>query len=242
MQTMKKILLLMMTTLAIAGCSNEEQNNPVPEEVTVNIDYDFWESGSMSRSGADLYTNFYNKYIKTKLLTPTTYTLSLSTKDVPKPTTINGYWGNKDGIRLLEGTYNIYGTSVPANSNASIDTLSMSFSEKVAITKETTSITLTAKHSSFMLIFDASNTTSIEYTTYVKANNIYKTYNLNKKDDIYYIFLSEEIGASDKIVITRKNKKQVTIYLYGLPFEKGKYYYFNDVTNSFDIPTMTEGN
>lgn len=41
MQTMKKILLLMMTTLAITGCSNEEQDNLVPEEVTVNIDYDF---------------------------------------------------------------------------------------------------------------------------------------------------------------------------------------------------------
>lgn len=237
---MKKILLLMMTTLAIAGCSNEEQNNPVPEEVTVNIDYDFWESGSMSRSGADLYTNFYNKYIKTKLLTPTTYTLSLSTKDVPKPTTINGYWGNKDGIRLIEGTYNIYGTSNPISSKASIDTLSMSFSEKVAITKETTSITLTAKHSSFMLIFDASNTTSIEYSAYI--NSIYTTYNLNKKDDIFYIFISKDIQESDKIIITRKNKKQITINLYGLPFEKGKYYYFNDVTNSFDIPPMTEGN
>lgn len=75
---MKKILLLMMTTLAITGCSNEEQDNLVPEEVTVNIDYDFWESGSMSRSGVDLYTNFYNKYVKTKLLTPTTYSLSLT--------------------------------------------------------------------------------------------------------------------------------------------------------------------
>lgn len=240
MQTMKKILLLVMTTLAIAGCSNEEQNNLVPEEVTVNIDYDFWESGSMSRSGADLYTNFYNKYIKTKLLTPTTYTLALSTKDVPKSTTINGYWGNKDGIRLLEGTYNIYGTSNPISSKASIDTLSMSFSEKVAITKETTSITLTAKHSSFMLIFDASNTTSIDYSGYLHGG--YGTYSLAKKDDIFYIFISKDIEESDKIVITRKAKKQVTINLYGLPFEKGKYYYFNDVTNSFDIPPMTEGN
>lgn len=58
----------MMTTLAITGCSNEEQDNLVPEEVTVNIDYDFWESGSMSRSGVDLYTNFYNKYVKTKVI------------------------------------------------------------------------------------------------------------------------------------------------------------------------------
>nr|DAZ23535.1 MAG TPA: lipoprotein [Caudoviricetes sp.] len=237
---MKKILLLMMTTLAITGCSNEEQDNLVPEEVTVNIDYDFWESGSMSRSGVDLYTNFYNKYVKTKLLTPTTYSLSLSTKDMPKPTTINGYWGNKDGIRLVEGTYNIYGTSIPTSSEASIDTLSMSFNEKVTITKETTSITLTAKHSSFMLIFDASNAISIEYSGYLHGG--FGTYSLNKKDEIYYIFLSKDIEASDQIVVTRKNKKKVIINLDGLSFEKGKYYYFNDVTNSFDIPPMTEGN
>ncbi len=91
-----------------------------------------------------------------------------------------------------------------------------------------------------MLIFDASNTTSIEYSGYL--GNIHSTCSLNKKDEIYYIFLSKDIEASDQIVVTRKNKKKVIINLYGLSFEKGKYYYFNDVTNSFDIPPMTEGN
>lgn len=27
-----------------------------------------------------------------------------------------------------------------------------------------------------------------------------------------------------------------------IPFEKGKYYYFNDIDNSFNIPPMEEGN
>ncbi len=99
---------------------------------------------------------------------------------------------------------------------------------------------MTAKHSSFMLIFDASNTISIEYSGYLHGG--FGTYSLNKKDEIYYIFLSKDIEASDQIVVTRKNKKKVIINLYGLSFKKGKYYYFNDVTNSFDIPPMTEGN
>lgn len=240
MQTMKKILLLMMTTLAIAGCSNEEQDNLVPEEVTVNIDYDFWESGSMSRSGADLYTNFYNKYIKTKLLTPTTYSLLLKTKDMSQATQVNGYWGTTDGIRLIEGTYDITGGAVPKETGADIDTLAMSFNEKVTITKETTAITLTAVHASYMLIFDASNTTSIQYSGYVYSTN--RTYNLKKIDNIFYAFVGRSPETKDKIVITRNDNSKITINLYGLTFEKGKYYYFNDVTNSFDIPPMTEGN
>jgi len=77
-----------------------------------------------------------------------------------------------------------------------------------------------------MLIFDASNTISIEYSGYLHGG--FGTYSLNKKDEIYYIFLSKDIEASDQIVVTRKNKKKVIINLYGLSFKKGKYYYFNE--------------
>ena len=56
-----------------------------------------------------------------------------------------------------------------------------------------------------MLIFDASNTISIEYSGYLHGG--FGTYSLNKKDEIYYIFLSKDIEASDQIVVTRKNSK-----------------------------------
>lgn len=234
-----KLLMALISFLAI-GCSNEEQENLVAQEVVVNFDYAFWESGSMTKAGADLYSDFYNKYIQTKLLTPTTYSLTFGTQDTPKPTSMQGYWDTKDGVRLLEGTYNVKGSSAPKHTNEYIDSLAISFNEKITITKETTSITLTANYSSYMLIFDAANTQSVEYCGYM--NGIYQTYSLKKIDNIFYAFIHREPEESDKIIITRRNKSVITIHPYGLSFEKGKYYYFNDITNSFNIPPMEGGN
>ncbi len=237
---MRSKLLMALATFIVIGCSNEEPENRLPQEVVVNFDYNFWESGSMTKAGADLYSDFYNKYIKTKLLTPTSYSLTLGTKDTPKATTMEGYWDTKDGVRLLEGIYNVKGFSAPKHTNQYIDSLALSFNEKVTITKETTSIKLTANYTSYMLIFDAANTQSIEYCGYM--NGIYQTYSLKKVDNIFYAFIHREAESNDKIVITRKNKSVITINPYGLSFEKGKYYYFNDTTNSFNIPSMEGGN
>lgn len=238
----KKLLFMSLVTLMIVGCSgNDGEDDFVAQEVTVNIDYSLWESGSMTKSGESLYTDFYNKYIKTKLLTPTSYSLSFKGKDISKASTINGYWKNKDGIRFTEGAYDVTGVSSPKSTKMYVDSIALSFNEKVNITKETTSITLTAIYASYMLIFDAVDIKSIEYSEY--TNNIYSTYNLKKVDNIFYVFINHEPKENDKIVITRNSNinSTVEINLYGTPFEKGKYYYFNDVTNSFDIPPMEGG-
>ena len=42
--------------------------------------------------------------------------------------------------------------------------------------------------------------------------------------------------------INRKDGNEIVIYFNGLRFSIGKYYYFNDLTNSFDIPPMESGN
>lgn len=44
------------------------------------------------------------------------------------------------------------------------------------------------------------------------------------------------------LVVTRNDGQKSNINLVDIPFEKGKYYYFNDMTNSFDIPKMESGN
>lgn len=193
----------------------------------------------MTKSGESLYTDFYNKYIKTKQLTPVSYSLSFGTKDMAKPSIVKGYWKNKDGVRLMEGTYDVTGTSTPTG-KAINDSIALSFNEKVAITNETSSITLTAKYSSYMLMFDAANIKSINYSGYI--NGAHSSHNLNKLDDIFYVFIHHEPEDADKIEITRNDNSTVEINLLGLPLEKGKYYYFNDVTNSFDIPPMEGGN
>ena len=97
-----------------------------------------------------------------------------------------------------------------------------------------------------MLIFDTNNTKSIEYNygTYDGIEGYY--INLPKSDNIYYMFieklLNEGNPAANRITIHRNSGVTSTIYISKTPFENGKYYYFNDITNSFDIPPMEEGN
>ena len=55
-------------------------------------------------------------------------------------------------------------------------------------------------------------------------------------------FSHDENEGRDMIVTKQNNGGGETIYLNELPFEIGKYYYFNEVTNSFNIPAMEEGN
>lgn len=237
---MRKLLFLSLVILMAFGCSNEEQENLPPQEVTVNIDYAFWESGSMTKAGADLYADFYEKYIKTKLITPKNYSLGFKNKETNAIASIKGKWDNKDGIKLLEGEYEITGTSSPVSVNK-LDTLYMSFNETVTINNNTANITLTAKHNSYMLLFDKENIKSIEYSAYDGSRQ--RRYEIGYLDDVYYMFINNLLGGKeDYLTITRNNDVSSTIHLTNIPFEKGKYYYFNDITNSFDIPPMTEGN
>lgn len=61
-------------------------------------------------------------------------------------------------------------------------------------------------------------------------------------DNIFYAFFNEDfLGHSSKIYVFRNNTNSI-IELDDIPFEKGKYYYFNDIDNSFNIPPMEEGN
>ena len=43
-------------------------------------------------------------------------------------------------------------------------------------------------------------------------------------------------------IVIKRNDSSSSINLDNVPFEKGKYYYFNDILNSFDIPPMESGN
>ena len=88
---MKKIASLLLLALCLVSCSNQEEPT-IQEEVNLDLDFTFVESGSMARStGAEVYNDFYEKYIKTKVLTPTTYSLTFKHKETGARSTINGY-------------------------------------------------------------------------------------------------------------------------------------------------------
>ena len=241
---MKKFLMLGLLALVMCGCSDEEVT-PTPKEVTLCLDYKFTESGNMSRSGESIYSSFHEKYVKPRVLTPKTYTLVFENLETGATSHQQGTWGNKEGIRLHTGEYKVTGESKPymEDNGVCIDSLTLKFEENITITESMTTLTLQAKHDSYMMFFDKEGKKHVDYKY---SNDGWDGTKLNLKsvDNIYYCFLSNT-----------SNYKQHSIYIYDMndnlkvsfnfqatPFEKGKYYYFNDVTNTFNIPPMENGN
>ena len=241
------MMLIIASTLWLASCNNNAEPY-VPQEVEFSLDYTFVESGSMTRAtGAEVYNEFYEKYVKTKQLTPTTYSLTFTNQKTGATATINGRWDKKDGIRLPEGTYNVKGKSTPSEIEFTewSDSVYLTFDEIVTLKKDDTQLTLTAIYDSFLLIFDKENTTNISCECRNISNSTKKK--VISDENIYWIFMQQTYLENYKnndfyLVITRNDKKRSYIDLINIPFEKGKYYYFNDMTNTFDIPPMESGN
>ncbi len=240
---MKKFLLTIAIAFAFLSCSEESPIEQSPKEVEVSLDYSFIESGCMTRVGNSVYTEFYNKYVKTKLLTPKNFELIFKNKETGAVATIKGNWNKKHFFKLITGEYEVIGKSHPttAYSMSCLDSLYLSFKEDVTITTATEGITLTANYDSYMLLFDQRDKTQIEYCYGGGGTALTENTDLKTIDDIYYAFFCQLRGNINNIRITR-NKEISNIVLNDIPFEKGKYYYFNDINNSFNIPPMGEGN
>lgn len=158
---------------------------------------------------------------------------------------ISGKWGEKNMIRLMEGSYDVTGYARPSSYNQTgIDTLSLSFEETITIVPNTTALTLNAQYDSYLLMFDASTIEKIQYYYNNESNVIHgNKIHLPKGDDICYMFVKDFYGAKiNTVQITRKNSKFTEVDLKNIPLEKGKWYYFNDLTESFDLPKMESGN
>lgn len=243
---MKKLIVMMMLAMAMTAsmtsCSSQtDEPTPTPEEVSVKLDYALFEQGSMSRSGESLYDSFYNSYIKTKQIAPKTYNLQFRNENGAVIAEMVGAWDNDDAIRLLEGKYRVSGDSEPKAASTigkvASDSLTLMFKEEVNISKATTTLTLKAQYDCFLLLFDASSISNIKI-----EKSAYGSTECAKTEDngLYYIFITDKTGLS--LQIKRTNNALISIDLNTLAFEKGKYYYFSDLTNSFDIDPMESGN
>ncbi len=250
---MLSMLLLVSAVLGLTfvSCSKEDAVGKNPREVNVILDYTFRESGNMSRAThTEVYDQFYESYIKTKLLTPKLYSLTFKNKATEKNVlTISGHWGEKTAVRLPEGEYTIIGQSRPVEKETYYgyeypsDTVYLTFNETVKIEEGMTNLALTAIYDSFLLLFDTDNTSKISMSgpgsnkNLTKDNNIYWLF----VRDISYRLSSGSSTGTYSLSLTRNNGDLIDIPLVGLSFEKGKYYYFNDLLNSFDVPKMESG-
>lgn len=236
----------MMGLLALALCScSKEDVDTTPKEVNLSLDFTFEESGNMTRSGESIYSSFHDKYIKTHTLTPNTYTLVFENIETGATSHQQGTWGKKEGIKLYAGKYKVSGESKPymEDNGICIDSLTMRFEENITITEDMTKLTLQAKHDSYMMFFDKANKKHIDYK-YTNDGWDGAILNLKSTDEIYYCFISNTSNYKQHIIYTYDTNDilKVSFNFQTTPFEKSKYYYFNDVTNSFDIPPMESGN
>ncbi len=257
---MKNFLALGLLALALCGCSKEEVETS-PEEVELKLNYTFTESGSMTRAGSDVYNAFYEKHIKTKELTPKTYSLRFINKTTGNlALEVDGSWGDNNVVKLPSGTYTVAGTSYPiieGYEGVPADSVYMRFGEEITIKEDMNELLLNAKYDCYLLLFDKSNATSINYNSaynYTTGSKV-KSLSLSFDENNYWLFVHREnyyftdvennitnSYSNRSIDINRKNNDITTIYFAGLDFELGKYYYFNDTTSSFDIPPMESGN
>ena len=56
-----------------------------------------------------------------------------------------------------------------------------------------------------------------------------------------FMIIYELLSIGRNYISISRDGKSSSIELDDMPFEKGKYYYFNDISNSFDIPPMEAG-
>ena len=235
------ILALSAVLFAAAACNKSQPQEP-PVEVEFSLDYHFVESGSMTKSGEEIYSNFYEKYVKTKQLTPRTFTLKFKNVETGATSTFNGIWDKAHTVKMTTGEYEVTGESFPQMNygHFNLDSLYICFDETVVITEATKSLNLTAKYDSWLLMFDKGDKDNIHYT----INETYsdKSVDLKILDDVYYSFFNTLDISEDNTLKISRGKFVSEIKMNAIPFEKGKYYYFNDTSNSFDIPPMESGN
>lgn len=243
---MKKVFTMICALCAFVLCScsssGDEPAAPVEKkEVTFVLSFEL-DGKSMSRATNDeVYESFYKDMIASKKLIPDNYELSFKNKETGASYDFKGKWSENDMITLLEGKYTVTGICHDKKTNHFQERVSLKFEEDVELKESSTKITLKAIYDSFLIFFNKSNIKSLEYCSNVESkymNPIEFTYK-----DCFYLF-SRSFKDTYHLYIQgkRTNGSSFIVYTYDVPFENGKYYFFNDATSSFDIPKMEAGN
>lgn len=249
---MKNLSLSFLFILLFFSCSSDDEIINIPndnEEVEILLNYTLLKEGSMTKS-MDLYSDFYNKYIETRKLTPRQYEISFKKMDESDSLVVKGYWENKDFIKLKEGKYKVKGISYPINSTKkgtaqyiAQDTVSLSFDEVVTITKDMDNLTLKANYNCFMLLFDNQNISDVFFDKKIHPN-----ISAYKLDNVFYMFVRNKKTLDDicivhgsPLYIKRIDNTISELWLNKFIMEIGKYYLFEDVNGSYQLHPMENG-
>lgn len=242
---MKTLILLSLTITLCISCTKEPMDIPSTGNVKISIDYGFPSSGNITTKGTSVYLDFYTKYIASKILTPRTYTLLFEGINNHLTTAVSGKWANKDLIALPPDRYAIQGNSYPTQYDLCGDTCYLEFHDTINITQASTNIMLKAQYVCSLILLDTLNVKSTEFGGVMTGFTYKKT--MLKTEGFYSSFITaKHIDTSHHsnnvdldLVVTERNNKVVTILLWTYLWEDGKYYYFGNTDNGYNLSPMT---
>lgn len=246
---MKKILLVIAIAIGLWSCQKEE----IPEDATFSLTYSLDKGTSMTRAGEDLYASFYENFVKTKKVGHPWYDIAFY-KGEELVAVSNGYWG-ATLVSLPEGEYIVKGMSKSKKTgiwnkeeNDQHSKLSLTFDEKITISKDQTSVVLHPSYDCYLLFGDSSIFTKIELEGAAENVDGVTTGNFwahNRcsffdADNIKYAFINSE-SLAKKIKYTTVNGDSGELTISALKFVNGKYYSLDTVTAGYQLPPMENG-
>jgi hypothetical protein len=261
---MKTVLFLSLTIMMCLSCTKEPIDPANQGNVIVTLDFGFPASGNITAKSESSYLDFYTKYISSKVLTPKTYFLYFQGVNLHNYIQVSGKWGIPLLVALPPDRYEVGGFSWPTKYSACGDTCYLKFNETVDITQTSTNITLKAIYDCSLILLD---TTDVKSTKLIadtiklpQYRNTVKT-TMMKSEDFYHTFLSNNATngvGQDKIEglslkVTSRQKELIT-HPEEIPFyrnkwvdiplslyiwEAGKYYYFSNTSNGYNLSPMT---
>lgn len=225
--------------------SGEEEVIVPPGEANFRMDYTL-TSGTMRAIAGEVYEKFYNDQIKTRRLTPDTYSLEFTNKGTGQKIEVNGLWSERKMVRMPEGTYTVTGKSADGDRTYVCDKAVLSFNEEITVTADMESLLLQAKYASPLLFFSGESTKSVTYYAINYPSLEYQTEKLPEVDGYYYAFMKAFGGVSldfkSYFEVERNGGTLTKMYSNNLKLDNGKYYFYDDVTGGFNLEPMTPGN
>jgi len=231
----------------VTSCSNEESDEvtekpaPVDEEVQVYFVYtlDTSVGTPMTRtSGDEVFNQFYDK-IKTGELVPDDYSLTLTETTTGAKYVFKGKWSENNLVTIRTGKYKVEGSSTA--SGYIQDKCSISINEEISITASSSAICLNASYECSLLVFTDTNIKNVYYFDSDNGTGGYQRQFYSFSTYKYAFVINDILQQKTYFGGTFTNESTFRIYVAGLQFEKGKYYVYNAVSNSFNLPKMVQG-
>lgn len=239
---MKRYALLIAAIAVFVGCEKPTPE-PVAKDVNVTLSYtlDTSVGSDMTRAtDAEVFDMFYQKMKSGEMVEPT-YSLTFTEVNTGFKYEFSGNWADKDMITIRTGKYKVSGKS-NARGVYIQSAASLTFNQEIEINTSATSITLNAIYNCYLLAFAKSDITSLVCVPYASS---YAPDNKNffEFENYYYAFVNDQIysSQSEGHILGRRVQETFKIMTGYAAFEKGKYYIYNDVSGSFELPKMEAG-